>query len=256
MLVVTPQRPRRPVRSRSRSRSRPLRWLLTASPAIRAQVIKGWDEGVAQMSVGERAKLTISPGEPLAITGDTAMRGRPGRAPPRAPQAVPASPPPPPSMHLHLLVGLSPYSCALRHPPSRWPQTTATAPAALAVSAAWWLVAVAYPASLAPESPCQLRSHAVCVCVCLCGHAMRALFLTVHAYANSARLSPATATIHTAGVIPPNGELPCVLVQGRRRGDKSQACRLLWHALLGVAWAHCGKHAHNKQARAFGRVTH
>lgn len=25
------------------------------------QVIKGWDEGVAQLSKGERAKLTISP---------------------------------------------------------------------------------------------------------------------------------------------------------------------------------------------------
>lgn len=28
------------------------------------QVIKGWDEGVPQMSLGERAKLTITPYEP------------------------------------------------------------------------------------------------------------------------------------------------------------------------------------------------
>jgi hypothetical protein len=30
-------------------------------PHARAQVIQGWDQGVAQMSVGERAKLTCTP---------------------------------------------------------------------------------------------------------------------------------------------------------------------------------------------------
>ncbi|KAL7751539.1 Fork head 1 [Sorochytrium milnesiophthora] len=42
------------------------------------QVIRGWDEGIPQMSVGERAKLTI--------TGDYAYgaRGVPGLIPPNA----------------------------------------------------------------------------------------------------------------------------------------------------------------------------
>ncbi|CDS35643.2 fk506 binding protein [Echinococcus multilocularis] len=33
------------------------------------QVIKGWDEGVAQMSLGERSKLTISPDYGYGSTG-------------------------------------------------------------------------------------------------------------------------------------------------------------------------------------------
>ncbi|OMJ18848.1 Peptidyl-prolyl cis-trans isomerase FKBP1A [Smittium culicis] len=42
------------------------------------QVIKGWEEGVVKMSLGERAKLTI--------TGDYAYgpRGHPGMIPPNA----------------------------------------------------------------------------------------------------------------------------------------------------------------------------
>ncbi|VDL61605.1 unnamed protein product [Hymenolepis diminuta] len=40
----------------SRDRGEPFRFKLGEG-----QVIRGWDEGVAQMSVGERSKLTISP---------------------------------------------------------------------------------------------------------------------------------------------------------------------------------------------------
>lgn len=40
----------------SRDKGRPFKFKLGAG-----QVIKGWDEGVAQMKVGQRAKLTCSP---------------------------------------------------------------------------------------------------------------------------------------------------------------------------------------------------
>merc|ERR1719402_400982 len=40
----------------SRDRGKPFEFTLG-----KGQVIKGWDEGVAQMSIGQRAKLTCSP---------------------------------------------------------------------------------------------------------------------------------------------------------------------------------------------------
>ena len=40
----------------SRDRGKPFKFKLGSG-----EVIKGWDEGVAQMSVGQRAKLTCSP---------------------------------------------------------------------------------------------------------------------------------------------------------------------------------------------------
>ena len=42
------------------------------------QVIKGWDEGVIKMSLGEKAKLTISPDYGYGATG-----ARPTLPPPR-----------------------------------------------------------------------------------------------------------------------------------------------------------------------------
>ena len=42
------------------------------------QVIKGWDEGVIKMSLGEKAKLTISPDYGYGATG-----ARPTPPPPR-----------------------------------------------------------------------------------------------------------------------------------------------------------------------------
>lgn len=42
------------------------------------QVIKGWDEGVAQMTIGERARLTCSPDYAYGA------RGVPGVIPPNA----------------------------------------------------------------------------------------------------------------------------------------------------------------------------
>ncbi|VDN04123.1 unnamed protein product [Thelazia callipaeda] len=40
----------------SRSRGKPFKFKIGCG-----EVIKGWDEGVAKMSVGQRAKLTVSP---------------------------------------------------------------------------------------------------------------------------------------------------------------------------------------------------
>ncbi|KAM0109076.1 FK506-binding protein 1A [Aspergillus fumigatus] len=37
------------------------------------RVIKGWDEGVPQMSLGEKAVLTITPGFPPVIPGNSTL---------------------------------------------------------------------------------------------------------------------------------------------------------------------------------------
>jgi len=57
----------------SRDKGRPFRFKLGTG-----QVIKGWDEGVAKMKVGERAKLTCSPDYGYG------PQGYPGVIPPNA----------------------------------------------------------------------------------------------------------------------------------------------------------------------------
>ncbi|MCB9754945.1 MAG: FKBP-type peptidyl-prolyl cis-trans isomerase [Myxococcales bacterium] len=57
----------------SRDRGQPFRFVIG-----RGQVIRGWDEGVAKLSVGQRAKLTCSPDYAYG------PRGYPGVIPPNA----------------------------------------------------------------------------------------------------------------------------------------------------------------------------
>lgn len=57
----------------SRDRGKPFEFVLG-----RGQVIKGWDEGVAQMKIGSKSKLTIPP--QLAY----GLQGVPGAIPPNA----------------------------------------------------------------------------------------------------------------------------------------------------------------------------
>uniref|UniRef100_A0A6M2DDB2 peptidylprolyl isomerase n=1 Tax=Xenopsylla cheopis TaxID=163159 RepID=A0A6M2DDB2_XENCH len=57
----------------SRSRGQPFKFKIG-----KGDVIKGWDQGVAQMSVGQRAKLTCSPDFAYG------SRGHPGIIPPNA----------------------------------------------------------------------------------------------------------------------------------------------------------------------------
>ncbi|VDN50045.1 unnamed protein product [Dracunculus medinensis] len=57
----------------SRARGKPFEFNIG-----QGQVIKGWDEGVAKMSVGQRAKLTISPDMGYG------SRGVPGTIPPNS----------------------------------------------------------------------------------------------------------------------------------------------------------------------------
>ncbi|NP_001083585.1 FKBP prolyl isomerase 1B L homeolog [Xenopus laevis] len=57
----------------SRDRNKPFKFKIG-----RQEVIKGWEEGVAQMSVGQRAKLTCSPDVAYGATG------HPGVIPPNA----------------------------------------------------------------------------------------------------------------------------------------------------------------------------
>nr|XP_055099244.1 peptidyl-prolyl cis-trans isomerase FKBP1A-like isoform X1 [Symphalangus syndactylus]XP_055113447.1 peptidyl-prolyl cis-trans isomerase FKBP1A-like isoform X1 [Symphalangus syndactylus] len=48
----------------SRDRNKPFKFMLG-----KQEVIRGWEEGVAQMSVGQRAKLTVSPDYAYGATG-------------------------------------------------------------------------------------------------------------------------------------------------------------------------------------------
>ncbi|XP_068616071.1 peptidyl-prolyl cis-trans isomerase FKBP1B isoform X2 [Brachionichthys hirsutus] len=57
----------------SRDRNKPFKFNLG-----RLEVIKGWEEGVAQMSLGQRAKITCSPDLGYGTTG------HPGVIPPNA----------------------------------------------------------------------------------------------------------------------------------------------------------------------------
>lgn len=57
----------------SRDRNKPFKFTLG-----RGEVIRGWDEGVAQLSVGQRAKLICSPDYAYG------SRGHPGVIPPNA----------------------------------------------------------------------------------------------------------------------------------------------------------------------------
>ncbi|XP_018494245.1 12 kDa FK506-binding protein isoform X2 [Galendromus occidentalis] len=57
----------------SRDREKPFKFKIG-----RGEVIKGWDEGVAKMSVGERATLTCSPDYAYG------SRGHPGIIPPNS----------------------------------------------------------------------------------------------------------------------------------------------------------------------------
>ncbi|XP_071807477.1 peptidyl-prolyl cis-trans isomerase FKBP1A-like [Asterias amurensis] len=57
----------------SRDRGKPFKFIVG-----KGQVIRGWDEGVAQMSIGQRAKLTCSPDFAYGA------QGHPGVIPPNA----------------------------------------------------------------------------------------------------------------------------------------------------------------------------
>ncbi|XP_037032119.1 peptidyl-prolyl cis-trans isomerase Fkbp12 [Bradysia coprophila] len=57
----------------SRNRGKPFKFCIG-----KGEVIRGWDEGVAKMSVGERAKLVCSPDYAYG------SRGHPGVIPPNA----------------------------------------------------------------------------------------------------------------------------------------------------------------------------